>query len=210
MSRECPKVRSLLSEYMDGWLSSSQQRWVEEHLARCAACAEECRSLRATVGLLRSLPALPVPRSFALRVPAVQPRPLFFYLQAATAAVALLVVLLAGSLLMQQAAAPQPREQPAPAALAPTPSSPVPAPAPPPRLEAAPRKAPPPELTPEALRALAGADIATPIGEATPPPSERVAPVEGGDMLLWALFGMLGMLAALSLATAMAWRRRAP
>ncbi len=119
-------VEERLSAYLDGRLSSQEQRVVEHHLARCPACRWNLRTLRQTVQWTRELPTVPVPRAFTLpvapRARAV-PRPRRSWLpvlQGATALVALLlVVVVAGDLLLLgllPASAPRPvamPEQPA-------------------------------------------------------------------------------------------------
>jgi anti-sigma factor RsiW len=60
------RCRRLLSAYLDGEVTASERRTVDEHLSKCGACASELEELKATVALLRELPYLPVPRSFAL------------------------------------------------------------------------------------------------------------------------------------------------
>ena len=59
-------IKILLSAYIDGEVTPSEAVRVEGHLAGCQDCASEIGSLRATSSLLRSLPDLEVPRSFAL------------------------------------------------------------------------------------------------------------------------------------------------
>ncbi len=61
------KLRTLLSSYLDGEVSEAEARDIERHLDTCEGCRSELESLRATVGLLRQLPQLAVPRSFRLR-----------------------------------------------------------------------------------------------------------------------------------------------
>ncbi len=61
------KLRALLSSYLDGEVSEAEARDLERHLETCASCRSELEGLRATVGLLRQLPQLAVPRSFRLR-----------------------------------------------------------------------------------------------------------------------------------------------
>ncbi len=56
----------LLSAYVDGQVTEPERRTVEEHLSGCGPCTSDLEELRATVALLRALPELPVPRSFAL------------------------------------------------------------------------------------------------------------------------------------------------
>ena len=65
------RLRGLISAYVDGQVTESERSRVEAHLAGCDQCRSELEGLRATVSLLRALPELPVPRSFALHeVPA--------------------------------------------------------------------------------------------------------------------------------------------
>ena len=52
-----------LSEYIDGRLPLHEREGVEAQLRACAHCREEADSLRATVMLLRGVPAVPAPRS---------------------------------------------------------------------------------------------------------------------------------------------------
>ena len=56
----------ILSEYLDGRLDQGHQELVTRRLADCAACREELNTLQTTVSALRSLPDLPLPRSFTL------------------------------------------------------------------------------------------------------------------------------------------------
>ena len=60
------RLRGLISAYVDGQVTESERSRVEAHLAGCDQCRSELEGLRATVSLLRALPELPVPRSFAL------------------------------------------------------------------------------------------------------------------------------------------------
>lgn len=66
---ECEWSGERLSEYLDGGLSGGERRRVAAHLAACANCREQLRSLRLTVDLLRSLPQVRVPRSFLVTAP---------------------------------------------------------------------------------------------------------------------------------------------
>ena len=61
------RLRTLLSSYVDGQVSDAESRRVEMHLAGCDECRKDLEDLRATVGLLKRLPELEVPRSFALQ-----------------------------------------------------------------------------------------------------------------------------------------------
>ncbi|MFQ5856719.1 MAG: anti-sigma factor family protein, partial [Anaerolineae bacterium] len=57
----------LLSAYIDGEVTPNEATRVEQHLPVCRRCTEELESLRWTVSLLREVPSVPVPRSFAIR-----------------------------------------------------------------------------------------------------------------------------------------------
>ena len=102
---DCRKVQGRLSEYIDGYLAPEERLRVERHLKVCPMCRSELDSLRGTVELLRAVPSVAPPRSFALArtpVPAT-PAPRLFrpaLLGAATSVLALLLVLvMAGDLL---------------------------------------------------------------------------------------------------------------
>ena len=98
----CRKVQGMLSEYINGSLSSENKSLVERHLQTCEACSKELESLRMTVQLLHRVSEVPVPRSFTVPVPAPKRESTFGparlrWLRSATAIVAIaLVVLLAG------------------------------------------------------------------------------------------------------------------
>jgi hypothetical protein len=93
----------LLSAYIDDEVTPAEASQVEHHLQVCRDCAEELESLRWTVHLLREVPPIPVPRSFAIRPIDIQPEPapqrfrwpdwLFNSLQWATVVTAILTVL---------------------------------------------------------------------------------------------------------------------
>ncbi len=96
-------VEESLSAYLDGELSAQEKASVEEHLEKCRACSDSLSTLRQTVALLEELPAVPAPRSFALRPAIVKPKvraasPSWGYglLKGATALAALLLILLIG------------------------------------------------------------------------------------------------------------------
>src|SRR5919199_1642583 len=59
-------VRDELSAYLDGELAPAARQAVDEHLAACAECRAELESLRQTRDLLRALPPVAPPRSFAI------------------------------------------------------------------------------------------------------------------------------------------------
>ncbi len=93
-----------LSALIDGQLSPRGEGRVQRHLQQCPGCRRELATLRQTVHLLRSLPPLRAPRSFAIPLSAPAPalpawaRPgAYNGLRAATlAAAAFLVLALAG------------------------------------------------------------------------------------------------------------------
>jgi hypothetical protein len=100
---EHERVEGSLSAYIDGELSAKEKAQVQKHLQECQACVENLATLRQTVALLRELPAIPAPRSFAVRPAPVRPKvravaPAWGYglLKGATALAALLLVLLIG------------------------------------------------------------------------------------------------------------------
>ena len=143
-------LRTLLSSYVDGEISDVEARQVEDHLSTCADCRSNLETLRMSVELLRALPVLAPPRSFALdRVPDfARPSlaPLWATGMATSLAGILLAVLFLGDavgVLAQTGPAdgPSPAESPAaptapveePAAIA----APVPEPSPAPALELA-------------------------------------------------------------------------
>ena len=107
-SRRHGRLRELLSSYIDGQVDNSEASRVELHLGQCEDCRVELESLRATVGLLQSLPELELPRSFelseaAVRVATREPAKVEFAPSivwttrlATSAAAALVVILLVG------------------------------------------------------------------------------------------------------------------
>lgn len=62
------EVRKLMGEYLQGDLTLRQRALLDAHLDGCVACAEDLRSLRATVDLLRELPGPEVPPHLTDRV----------------------------------------------------------------------------------------------------------------------------------------------
>src|SRR5919202_1120065 len=72
-------VRDELSAYLDGELSPGARRAVDDHLAACAECRAELEGLSRTRDLLRALPSVAPPRSFAITAEmasAARPAPL--------------------------------------------------------------------------------------------------------------------------------------
>lgn len=91
-------VQDRLSAYIDDELSASEKGLVEGHLAQCAQCADDLRTLRQTVSWVRALPTRPVPRSFTIPAPAPMSRRFTFdwlspYFKASAAAAAVLLVI---------------------------------------------------------------------------------------------------------------------
>ncbi len=174
--------RDQLSAYIDNQLSPAEVEEVRRHLGQCPACAEELRTLREAVMLLRELPPVPLPGSFTLVEPARKPlfdlrglfRPRWAYpaLQYATVISGfLLVVLLSGDLSAQFAA---PRAAMAPSRQAEQgflPSSKdVPSEA---RGLAVP-PAPPPTLGAKEAEAPEGVPVAPPVTTGAPEPRSKV------------------------------------
>ena len=59
-------VQKSLSPYLDGELGERARDRVRRHLDECAACRDKLATIEMTVQLLREVPPLAVPRSFAL------------------------------------------------------------------------------------------------------------------------------------------------
>ncbi len=101
---EHQRVEEMLSAYIDGELSPTERALVEKHLAQCADCTQNLRTLRQTVALLGELSPVVAPRAFTIRPVEPAPSPSFFqtrraydFLRAATAVAAILfAVVLAG------------------------------------------------------------------------------------------------------------------
>ena len=185
-------IRELLSSYIDGEVSASEARRVEEHLDGCDECVAELESLRATAMLLSRLPVLETPRSYALTPADVEEAAPRFRLPSIAAftggfapavATALALVLVVGVALIAlwsigtgggyQAAAPAPAAAPA----APAPQMAAPAPQVP--MAAAPA-APAPQAAMPATAALPAAQPTTaPAPQSAPavPAAAPAAPV---------------------------------
>ena len=68
--------RELLSARLDGQLGPEGQARLDSHLAACSECRRVASELNTTVALLRAVPMVDTPRSFALsHVPLPEPRP---------------------------------------------------------------------------------------------------------------------------------------
>lgn len=64
----CARVRTRLSEWLDGELPAATTRTVEEHLSLCPACSRVALELRSVSGMLCALPRLETPEPVAARV----------------------------------------------------------------------------------------------------------------------------------------------
>jgi len=65
---DCEKTREELSAYLDGEMEPGEAELIERHLEGCKPCSAELESLRATVGLVRSLPKVEAPAALRGRV----------------------------------------------------------------------------------------------------------------------------------------------
>lgn len=97
---EHEQAASLLSAYIDGRLVARERALVDQHLRDCTRCQAELATLQATVQAVKALPAVRVPRSFALsRSMARPPRPSWtfpiFRMATVTAAATLVLVVAA-------------------------------------------------------------------------------------------------------------------
>ncbi len=105
---ECEQIREILFVHADIDIPPELRDAVREHLAVCPSCTRRYELLKAQLNSLRTLPKMPVPDNFLLKVRAEVEKPAFFaglwsriseftgrrsFLQiAGTAAVALLIV----------------------------------------------------------------------------------------------------------------------
>ena len=100
----------MISSYLDGALRAKEMEGIDLHLASCDACRQQADDLRAVVEVLRAMPTVPAPRSFAIPAPATpgwspepsrpwwSPAPLMGLRAAAVAAAVALAVVFAGDL----------------------------------------------------------------------------------------------------------------
>ena len=59
-----------VSSFLDGALREREMQRVETHLASCTDCAQHIEEMRSVVGVLRMMPTVTAPRSFAIPAPA--------------------------------------------------------------------------------------------------------------------------------------------
>jgi hypothetical protein len=64
----CADFEELLSDYLDGELSASQRRLVDEHAASCTACAELMQDATSALRLLERVPHVDVPPDLITRI----------------------------------------------------------------------------------------------------------------------------------------------
>lgn len=69
-SPSCPRIISLLSDYLDGRLPADVRRDLEQHLGGCSECAAFVETFRSTVTLLQSLTDDDLPDELRLRLKA--------------------------------------------------------------------------------------------------------------------------------------------
>jgi anti-sigma factor RsiW len=65
---ECPEIKSLLSEYIDGTLDAETKELVDQHVLTCGHCRKELASLRALVQELGSLESVEPPKDFLVQL----------------------------------------------------------------------------------------------------------------------------------------------
>ena len=70
MSTNCPRIVSLLSDYIDGRLPVDVRRDLEQHLSGCSECTTFVGTFRSTVALLQSLDEDDLPEELRLRLKA--------------------------------------------------------------------------------------------------------------------------------------------
>jgi anti-sigma factor (TIGR02949 family) len=70
VSTDCPRLVSLLSDYIDGRLPADVRTNLEQHLSGCSECTEFVGSFRSTVALLQSLNEDDLPAELRVRLKA--------------------------------------------------------------------------------------------------------------------------------------------
>jgi anti-sigma factor RsiW len=70
MPSDCPRIVSLLSDYIDGRLPADVRRDLDQHLVGCSECATFVASFRSTVTLLQSLTDDDLPEELRVRLKA--------------------------------------------------------------------------------------------------------------------------------------------
>ena len=67
---DCPRIVSLLSDYIDGRLPADVRIDLEQHLSGCSECTNFVGSFRSTIALLQSLSEDELPEELRLRLKA--------------------------------------------------------------------------------------------------------------------------------------------
>jgi anti-sigma factor RsiW len=70
VSADCPRLVSLLSDYIDDRLPPDVRNDLEAHLTGCSRCTEFVGSFKTTVALLQSLTDADLPEELRLRLKA--------------------------------------------------------------------------------------------------------------------------------------------
>ncbi len=65
---DCPRIVSLLSDYLDGRLPADVRADLDQHLAGCPECTAFVGTFRSTVTLLQSLEETDLPEELRLRL----------------------------------------------------------------------------------------------------------------------------------------------
>jgi anti-sigma factor RsiW len=66
----CPRIVSLLSDYLDGRLPADVRADLERHLSSCSECTAFVSTFRSTVSLLQSLEERDLPEELRFRLKA--------------------------------------------------------------------------------------------------------------------------------------------
>ncbi len=67
---DCPRLVSLLSDYIDGRLPADVRQELEQHLSGCSDCTAFVGTFRSTVALLHSLSEDDLPEELRVRLKA--------------------------------------------------------------------------------------------------------------------------------------------
>jgi hypothetical protein len=68
LKSECPRVKQLLSEYLDGVLEAPEMAAITGHLQGCLHCSREHEALKAMVAGLKDMPLVKAPDNFLAKV----------------------------------------------------------------------------------------------------------------------------------------------
>lgn len=70
MPTGCPRIVSLLSDYIDGRLPADVRAELERHLSGCSECTTFVGTFRSTIAMLQSLSEDDLPEELRLRLKA--------------------------------------------------------------------------------------------------------------------------------------------